>query len=67
MNGNEEIKRYMKFRGVPQWSVAKMLGIHENTLSRRLRGELSAEQREAIYNAVDKIVRDRSESEVTII
>lgn len=52
---NEEIRTAMKDKGVYQWEVAKALGVAESTLIRWLREELSAEQKEAILEAIQNI------------
>ena len=43
--------------GVKLWEVAKQLGISPETMSRRLRWELTAEEKEAVMQAI-MIVKD---------
>ncbi len=52
---NQELKTYMRSKGVLQWQIADELKIHESVLSRKLRYELSPIERQQIRNVVDNI------------
>lgn len=52
---NTEIKEFIKKSGLTQWKIADFLQIHENTLVRRLRYELSPEEKQEIYKAIEEL------------
>lgn len=49
---NREIRITILAHGLRNWQVAKAMGIHEVTLSRWLREELTPERRERVLAAV---------------
>ena len=64
---NQELKQYMKSKDVHQWQVADELKIHESSLSRTLRYELTADQKKLIVDAVDNIYkRNHTQTTLTI-
>lgn len=52
---NLEIRRKLKEKKVFQWQVAKRMGISEMTLVRKLREELTEEEKQKILSVIDKI------------
>ena len=54
---NKDIRVCALEHGVKLWEVAKQLGISPETMSRRLRWELTAEEKEAVMQAI-MIVND---------
>ena len=69
MQKNIDIKKYMKFCGVAQWRVAEALGVHEMTLSRWLRYDMTEEKRKTIFDVIDRLAAEdlaqaNAESEV---
>ena len=53
---NADIKYYAMQRGVKLWQLAKKLGYkHENSLSRKMREELTKEEKERYYKAIDEV------------
>jgi hypothetical protein len=52
---NEDVRRYAKFRGVPQWKIAEHLGISEPTLGRRLRHEFGTDEKSKYIQLIDEI------------
>lgn len=50
---NIRIRVKMAEHGVKQWEVARALGISESVLSRKLRDELSEEEQEKIFKAIE--------------
>lgn len=59
---NKDIKRTIYMNGLRQWEVADALGINEATLSRKLRHELSEEDRDKILKAIEDLAGgDRNE------
>ena len=49
---NARIKIAMTEVGIHQWELARLMGIHEGTLSRRLRDELPEQEQERIVNLI---------------
>ena len=56
---NTEIRSKMREAGLAQWRVADEIGIGEYTFVRWLRKELTAEKRERVLAAIDKLVAER--------
>lgn len=58
---NTDIREEMRTKKVPVYAVADVMGVHENTLFRRLRYELSEQEKQKYFCIIDEI----SEKEVT--
>lgn len=56
---NIEIIRILKKEDIYRWQVAKKIGIHEITLCRWFREDLTQEQAQQILLAVEEIKLDR--------
>lgn len=56
---NKDIRICAMEHGVKLWEVARQLGISPETMSRRLRRELSAGEKEAIVQAIVAVERGR--------
>ena len=54
-----EIERLIRMEGIYRWEIAKAIGIHETSLSRWFRGELTESQMLAILSAIEKIKLER--------
>ena len=54
-NRNKEIRKVIKFSGVPNWAIAESLGIHENSFYRLLRTELSDSKRKEILLIIKEL------------
>ena len=52
---NADIRKMAKRNGIAQWQIAEALGISEYTLLRKLRTELSAEQKKLVIEAIDTL------------
>lgn len=52
---NIEIKSYARSKNVYLWEIADKLGISDATMSRKLRYELSGEEKELIVSIIDEI------------
>ena len=57
---NHDLKLMAAGRGIPLWKIADALGIADSSLSRKLRHELSPEEKEKIYEIIDQITNERS-------
>lgn len=54
---NKDIKTEAFVNGVKLWEIAERLGIADTSFSRKLRRELSAEEKEKIYAIIDELKR----------
>lgn len=52
MTRTETIKRKLRAEGVPQWRLAEAVGIHEQTLYRQLRQEITQERYEELMTII---------------
>ncbi|MFB5580459.1 hypothetical protein ACE41D_04650 [Bacillus albus] len=57
-NRNQDIKN-LKGK-IPNWMIAEKLGVHENTVIRWLRSDLSVERRQKIITAIEGIKKEVS-------
>lgn len=55
---NEEIRDYIKSKGIPMWRVAERLGIADSNFSRMLRYEISEDKKKEIMHIVDELVTE---------
>ncbi len=60
MTGNNEIKQRAKEKGVYLWQVAERLGVNDGNFSRKLRKELSHEEKEKIFSIIDNIAKEKT-------
>lgn len=49
---NQEIRMELKERHIPQWKLGELLGVSENTIYRKLRNELSIEDKQHILDVI---------------
>lgn len=57
---NVEIRTEAKKRNVYLWEIAEKLNINDGNFSRKLRKELSEEDKQKILQVIDKIVKQRN-------
>ncbi len=55
---NTEIRAELKAAKIPYWKLADKLNVHENTIVRRMRKELSEEERKAFFAAIAEIKKE---------
>lgn len=55
---NVDIKEYAKNKGIPLWKVANELKINDGNFSRKLRFELSQEEKEQIFKIIDDLAKE---------
>lgn len=55
---NIEIREMLKEKHVPVYAVAAKMGVHENTIFRRLRFELSEADKKSFCNIINDIVAE---------
>ena len=58
---NEDIKRLLKIKGVKTYELADYFGVHDNSIYRKFRHELSDGEKAAISIAIEVIARDKKE------
>lgn len=54
MKKNREIRESLAKNNMKQWELAKLLGVHEVTLVRRLREELPKEEKDRICRLIEE-------------
>lgn len=57
---NLDIRELLKEKRVRQWQVADKLGIAEMTLVRKLRYELTAEEKQNIFTIIEELATENS-------
>ena len=53
---NQDIRDMLKDNGLTQWDLCKALGIGETTLYRRLRDELSEDQKQEYMKVIERLI-----------
>lgn len=61
---NIELRDKMHELHVPVWAIAAAIGVHENTMLRRMRTELTPDEHDRITQIVEKIAKENAEQEV---
>lgn len=61
IKANSEIRNLMKEKKIPVYAVAAVMGVHENTIFRRLRFELSSEEKAEFTRIIDEIYAKENE------
>lgn len=59
---NKDLRTYAKEKGVCLWQVAQALGISEPTMTRRMRRELSQQDKHAMRDIVDALAAEKKEA-----
>lgn len=59
---NMDVRFRARAAGVPLWKIAKEMGIGDNTLFRKLRKELTAEEKQRFSAVIQKIAEDQARS-----
>ncbi len=52
---NKDIRAYAKENNVFLWQIAKAIGISEPTMTRRLRSELSEQEKQEIFCIINEL------------
>lgn len=55
MIANTDIRTNAKKKGVRLWEIANAMNISEPTMTRKLRKELSQDEKQAIFDIIDEI------------
>lgn len=55
---NQEIRNYAFCKNVKLWKIADKLGITDGSLSRKLRKELSEEEKQKIFKIIDELANE---------
>lgn len=58
---NVEIREAMKTTKVPVWAIAEELGVHENTVLRRMRTELPEQIKQQYIEIIHRIASTEQE------
>lgn len=57
---NLDVRFRARAAGVPLWKIAREMGIGDNTLFRKLRKELTAEEKQRFFAVIQKIAEDQA-------
>ncbi len=63
VKANTDIRTALKMAKIPIWACAAVIGVHENTLLRKLRFELSEQEKKPIFEAIERIKENESKAE----
>ena len=55
---NQDVRRTAAGAGVKLWQIAEALGIADCSLSRKLRRELPAEEKEKIFGIIERLAKE---------
>ena len=64
MMANMDIRFAAKAAGVPFWKLGEKLGVSEVTIVRRLRKELSADQKKIYFDAIQAVITERARADL---
>ena len=56
---NEDIRESLKNNNIKYWQVANEYGITDGNFSRKLRKELSSEEKKKVFNIIDKLLKNK--------
>ena len=59
MKANQEIRDYMEKHRITMWQLGAKLGRSDNTMIRRLRMELTEQEKAELLTAMAEIVKER--------
>ena len=59
---NKDIREAAKRAGVCLWEVAERLGMNDGNFSRKLRKELSSQEREKIMEIINELAKEKGDS-----
>lgn len=54
---NEDIRKSLRNNNIKYWKVANEYGITDGNFSRKLRKELSNEEKKKIFDIIDKLIK----------
>lgn len=59
ITANKKLRSYMQDNNIPYWMLANKLNVHESTLIRWLRTELTPAQTEDFMAKVNQIIKEQ--------
>lgn len=59
MTTNQDVKRQAKQSGVFLWEIAEKLEVTDGNFSRKLRRELSPDEKQRIFSIIDEIAAEK--------
>ena len=65
MTANQDIRTAAKQNGVRLWEVADRLNVSEPTITRKLRRELPADEKQRIISLIDEISAEKKKEVTT--
>ena len=61
MARSDAIKKKLRIADIPQWQLAEAVGVHEQTLYRQLRQEITQERFDELSAAIDELEKGGSD------
>lgn len=58
MKANKDIREYAERNRIPLWRIADKYGCTDNSFSRKLRKELTDEDKQKIINIIDELTKE---------
>lgn len=58
---NQDVRNAVSSNGFRLWQLAEALGVNDGNLSRKLRRELPSDQKEHIFQTIEKMIERRNE------
>ena len=62
MKANMKIREKAKIRGVRLWQIADALNLQESMFSKKLRKELTDEEKDEILAVIDRLAHEKREA-----
>jgi len=62
MKQNEDVRSLVKEVGVKLWQVAEKLNLNDGNFSRKLRKELSPDDKKRVYAAIEELTKENMEA-----
>ncbi len=59
IKANSEVRAAMHAGKVPAWAIGAEIGVHENTILRRLRFELPEQEKQKYLSVIDKLSAEK--------
>lgn len=59
LKANTDVRKAFKEQSVPVWAVAAEMGVHENTVYRKLRFELTEQEKQHILSIIKSLSEEK--------
>ena len=59
---NLDIRQHALANGIPMYKIAEALGMSETGFSRKMRYELSEDEKKRVFDAIDRVIIGRAKT-----